>query len=93
MKFQDESDALKKSHWPKCDEIAARLAKYGKSAVPALEAACASRTHHVRSACLRAIYEIDVAVGRSLSEKMLRDRAYEVRETAAKILGVEVPDR
>ena len=51
-----------------------------------------SRIHHVRSACLREIVKIDPELGKSLATVALKDRAYEVRETSAKILGIPVPD-
>lgn len=91
MLFQEEANRLKASAWPRCDELALILVEHGKAAMPALEFAISSRTHHVRSACLRAIAEIDVVQGRVFADRMLRDRAYEVRETAAKILGVPIP--
>lgn len=91
MEYETASDELKRSSWPKCDELAAKLAAKGPAALPALEAALKSRTHHVRSACLRAISQVDPTVGVSVAETMLKDRAYEVRETAAGILGVPIP--
>jgi hypothetical protein len=91
MQFATESEALKKSSWPRCDQLAADLAKRGHAALPALQAALSSRTHHVSSACLRAIRLIDADLATSLAEKHLKDRAYEVRETAATILGVKIP--
>ena len=91
MLFQEQADRLKASAWPRCDELASMLASNGKSAIPALEFAIKSRTHHVRSACLRAITKIDVEQGCLFAGRMLHDRAYEVRETAANILGVPIP--
>jgi hypothetical protein len=93
MKYQDEADALLKAAWPKCDTIASKLQAYGISALPALEFAAKSRVHHARSACLRSINALDTEKGRAMADAMLRDRAYEVRETAAKILGIAVPDK
>lgn len=91
VKYQEESDLLKKSAWPKCDELANRLQAIGMAALPALQAAATSRTHHVRSACLRSIHAIEPNAGKELAERLLEDRAYEVRETAAKVLGVPIP--
>lgn len=91
MLFKDEAEALKKSAWPKCDQLADALSRRGNNAVPALESALTSRTHHVRSAALRAINAIDPSKARDVAQRMLSDRAYEVRETAAKILGVPTP--
>ena len=91
MLFEQESLELKKSSWPRCDALAESLAKHGASALDALTNASKSRTHHVRSACLRAVASIDENKGRALANELLSDRAYEVRETAAKILGVSVP--
>lgn len=91
MLFEEEATKLKTSSWPRCDELALALVARGRAAMPALEFAIGSRTHHVRSACLRSIAEIDVVQGRVFADRMLRDRAYEVRETAAKILGVPIP--
>jgi len=90
MRFADESEALKRSAWPRCDQLAATLASKGPSAADALEAAAASRVHHVRSAALKALTQVDVARGKQLATRFLKDKAYEVRETAAHILGVEV---
>jgi hypothetical protein len=91
MLFQEQSESLKKSSWPRCDELASALAAHGHAALPSLQFAIKSRTHHVRSACLRAIASIDAAQGRTFAQLMLKDRAYEVRETAARILGVPIP--
>ena len=91
MKFQAESEALKKSSWPKCDVLAKELAAHGLGATDALESAISSRTHHVRSAVLREIANVAPDRAQVLATKLLEDRAYEVRETAAKILGVPVP--
>ena len=91
MQYQVEADALKKSHWPACDNLADDLARRGPAAIDALEHALKSRTYHVRSACLRAIARVDAARARPLAEQLLKDRAYEVRETAAQILGVPTP--
>jgi HEAT repeat protein len=91
MKYVAESDALKKSAWPRCDQLASGLAKHGSDALPALQSALSSRTHHVRSASLRAIKLIDEELAKNLAEKHLKDRAYEVRETAASILGIKTP--
>jgi len=91
MLFKDESDKLKRSAWPVCDQLAASLAQRGSSAIPALEAALAARAHHVRSAALRAIQSISPDLARVHAERALKDRAYEVRETAANILGVDPP--
>ena len=91
MLFERESLELKKSSWPRCDALAESLARQGLGAIDALINAATSRTHHVRSACLRAVAAIDENKGRLLAAELLRDRAYEVRETAAKILGVPIP--
>ena len=91
MQYEQEAEQLKKSAWPKCDQIAEVLATRGRNAIPALEHASKSRTHHVRSACLRAINSIDASKGSEMATALLNDRAYEVRETAAKILGVPIP--
>lgn len=89
--FQSEAEQLKSSAWPRCDHLAETLAARGPSAIPALEFALKSRVHHVRSACLRAIASVDQEKALALARLLLADRAYEVRETAAKILGVSVP--
>lgn len=86
-----ESETLRRSAWPKCDVLAAELASRGAPALDALEAAMKSRTHHVRSAVLRAMAAVDPLRARRLAELALQDRAYEVRETAAMVLGVEKP--
>ena len=91
MQYEQEAEQLKKSAWPKCDQIAEGLAALGPGAIQALQHASKSRTHHVRSACLRAVNSIDATRGNEMAKAMLNDRAYEVRETAAKILGVPIP--
>ena len=92
MLYKNESDELKKSSWPRCDELASRLGQKGLNAADALEEAAKSRTHHVRSASLRSLNNLSAERGKTLALKLLEDRAYEVRETAAKILGVPVPE-
>jgi HEAT repeat protein len=91
MLYADEAEALKKSTWPRCDTLAAALAAKGASASEALEHAVSSRTHHVRSAVLRNLQVVAPDRARELAKKLLSDRAYEVRETAAEVLGVEKP--
>jgi HEAT repeat protein len=91
MQFQAEADALKKSSWPKCDQLAQALATQGPRAAEALEFALTSRTHHVRSAALKALISVSPDRGKTFADKMLSDKAYEVRETAANILGVPIP--
>lgn len=91
MLYEEESKALKASHWPRCDTLAEQLAGRGPSAADALEAAAKSRTHHVRSAALRGLAKVSADRGRALAELLLKDKAYEVRETAAAILGVPIP--
>jgi HEAT repeat protein len=91
MLFKNEGDALKKSHWPRCDQMAADLAAHGSKAAEALVFASGSRTHHVRSACLRALSTVAPEIATELARKLLADKAYEVRETASKILGVPTP--
>jgi hypothetical protein len=93
MQFAVESDALKKSHWPKCDELANALGKRGAAATEALKAAATSRTHHVRSAVLKALASANPVEGKLLAQSLLKDRAFEVRETAATILGIPTPDK
>ena len=89
--YFEQSEALRRSAWPKCDVLASELASRGTPALDALEAAMKSRTHHVRSAVLRAMASVDSARARRLAEVALQDRAYEVRETAAMVLGVGKP--
>lgn len=91
--FQTEAEALKNSNWPKCDALADALASRGATAGDALEFASKSRTHHVRSACLRALHRVEPARGKALATKFVNDRAYEVRETASLILGIPTKDR
>ncbi len=91
MQYQAEADALKKSHWPACDALAESLVQRGTPALDALEYALKSRTHHVRSASLRAIAKIDASRACTAAQGCLKDRAYEVRETAAQVLGIPTP--
>jgi HEAT repeat protein len=91
MQFQSEAEALKKSSWPKCDHLAQALAEKGGRAADALEFATTSRILHVRGAALKALATIAPERGKTLAQAMLNDRAYEVRETAANILGVPIP--
>ena len=89
--YEQEADALKKSNWPRCDVLAEQLAAQGPQAADALEKAAESRTHHVRSAALIGLAKVDNSRGRALAERLLTDKAYEVREHAARVLGVPVP--
>ena len=91
MLFREQADALKTSAWPRCNELAEELAAKGVSAVEALEYAATSRTHHVRSAALRALLKVDETQGRLLAERLLTDKSFEVRETAMKALGITPP--
>jgi|GEM_PF-4216042 len=91
--FAEEAKLLKTAHWPRCDSIAEALAEKGAHAADALEFASSSRIHQVRSAALRHLVKVDAERGRQLAEQLLRDSSYEVRETAATILGVPIPDR
>jgi hypothetical protein len=91
MQYKEEAEALKKAQWPKCDELAAALAAKGRVAADALESALTSRTHHVRSAALRGLAAVNPDRARLKAEELIRDRAYEVRETSANILGIAVP--
>ena len=93
MLFKTEAEELKKAHWPKCDALADSLASKGTSAADALEFAAKSRIHHVRSACLAALNKIAPDRAKRLSSEMMSDKAYEVRETAAQILGVPVKEK
>jgi HEAT repeat protein len=91
MLFQAEAENLKKSSWPRCDQLAQALAAHGSTAADALEFASSSRTHHVRSAALRALATVAPDRAREVATKFLSDKAYEVRETAAETLGVPTP--
>lgn len=71
--------------------MAMDLAAHGSKATEALVFASGSRTHHVRSACLSALSATDPKIAIELAKKLLTDKAYEVRETAAKILGLPTP--
>lgn len=92
MRYHEEADALRKAHWPKCDKLAADLTAKGPRAAEALESALTSRIHHVRSAALKGLAAVDPRRARLKARELLADRAYEVRVTAANILGVAVPD-
>lgn len=89
--FKEEAERLKKAEWPSCDRLAEALADRGAQAIDALLYASKSRKHHVRSACLQALYKVDKPVGEELARTLINDRAFEVREVAAGILGVPVP--
>jgi len=91
--YAEEAKALKNSQWPRCDLLAEALSAKGITAAEALEFASSSRTHHVRSASLRNLFKVDAARGRRLAERLLTDSAYEVRETAANVLDVLIPER
>ena len=91
MLYQAEADALKASHWPRCDQLAQALSSHGAAAGDALLYASRSRTHHVRSACLRALASVAPERAKERAQELLVDKAYEVRETAAKVLGVPIP--
>lgn len=87
MKYKEEAERLKTSHWPTCDKLAADLASRGKDAGDALVFATKSRVHHVRSASLRALASIDAVRGLEIAKSLLADRAYEVRETAQEVIN------
>ncbi len=91
FQFKDLADAIRKSHWPTCDRLAEELASRGPSAISALEYAAGSRIHQVRSAALNALNKISHERATALAEKLIKDKAYEVRENAAKVLGVPTP--
>jgi hypothetical protein len=88
--FKEEAERLKKAEWPACDRLAQALADRGAPAIDALLYASKSRKHHVRSACLCALYKVDKRMGEELARTLINDRAFEVREAAAGILGVPV---
>jgi HEAT repeat protein len=91
MQFSSESDTLKRSQWPRCDDLANALAQRGVAATDALKAATTSRTHHVRSAALRALAKANLPEAKLVAQNLLADKAFEVRQTAAAILGVPIP--
>lgn len=91
MLYKELADALKSSTWPRCDALAEDLATKGAAVIEALEHAASSRTHHVRSAALRALVRVDEERGRVLAKRLLEDKAFEVRETAMKVLGITPP--
>jgi hypothetical protein len=92
LQFKEEAERLKRTEWPACDRLAEELAKRGPQAADAFIFASKSRKHHVRSASLAALYKVDTVKGAELAKKMMADRALEVREVAARILGVPIPD-
>jgi HEAT repeat protein len=67
------------------------LALKGPVAAEALEYAALSRTHHVRSASLRALARVNEERAKTLATHLLNDKAFEVRDTAMKILGITPP--
>ena len=91
MQYREESEAFENCSWPRCDALADALASKGSAAADALENAASSRTHHVRSAALRALVTVDQDRGRTLATRLLQDKAFEVRESAMKILGITPP--
>jgi hypothetical protein len=42
--FEAEAEQLKRSSWPRCDQLAVQLGQHGKAAVPALELATSRST-------------------------------------------------
>jgi HEAT repeat protein len=91
MLYKEEAEALKRSSWPRCDALAEALAAKGASSADALEQAASSRTHHVRTAALRALVTIDKGRAEALANRLLTDKAFEVREAAMKVLGIIPP--
>jgi hypothetical protein len=91
MLYKEESEALKKSHWPRCDLLADELASRGEPAADALENAAKSRVHHVRSASLRALAKVSRERAKALASLLLEDGAFEVRITAMQVLGITPP--
>jgi len=80
---QELREKLLKSHWPRCDEIASKLASLGgESAKEALIAGLRARRHHIRTACIRALLSFDDPTLVSEFERLLDDPAYETRVEA-----------
>jgi HEAT repeat protein len=88
MLFLKEAEELKRSDWPRCDQLADALANRGPAAADALEYAGKVRKKHVRSAALRAMAKIDTERARAMASSYMSDNAYEVREAAMIILGI-----
>jgi HEAT repeat protein len=89
MVFEEDLRELKRAPWPKCIELAERLARLGPGAAPTLAAAATTaRSHHVRSASLRSLAKVDRQAALKVAKKLLTDRSYEVREDAKEIVKV-----
>ncbi len=86
MIFKEHLEELKKSDWPRCIEVAQMIAKIPGSAETLEAAATKARTHHVRSAALKALAEVDKTRAINVAEKLRNDVSYEVRMDAAEVL-------
>jgi hypothetical protein len=91
MLFLEEAEELKRSDWPRCDQLADALADRGAAAAEALEYAGRVRKKHVRTAVLRAMAKIDLERAKTMANSCMSDNAYEVREAAMKLLGITPP--
>lgn len=85
--YEDYLAELRKAPWPKCDELAAQIARLPGSADTLEAAALKARGHHARSAALKALLSIDRRRAEDVASKLIDDPSYEVRMDAAGILG------
>ena len=79
--------ALRDSHWPACDELAAALAQIGgEAARTQLLQALKARRHHVRSAAVKALATLGGDDVREAIQALANDPSYEVRQDVAEVL-------
>jgi HEAT repeat protein len=81
------ADALLKSHWPACDQLADALAQIGTDeARRGLMGALKGRRHHIRSAAVKALARVGGESVRCAVAALAEDPAYEVRQDVAEAL-------
>ncbi len=79
--------ALRDSHWPACDELAAALAQTGTEAAKVqLLSALKARRHHVRSAAVKALATLGGDDVREAVLALVGDPSYEVRQDVEEAL-------
>ena len=81
------ADALLKSHWPACNQLADALAQIGTDeAGQGLMRALKGRRHHIRSAAVKALARLGGKSVRDAVAALADDPAYEVRQDVAEAL-------
>ena len=87
MIYREHLEELKKAPWPRCDQVAAEIARLPGASETLAEAARKARGHNARSAALKALATINRAMALVVAEKLLDDPSYEVRMDAESLVG------